>query len=294
MTDLTIALIFYVNGAIQFYFGWATPLATPIWSFLDTNFATALMGAFAGAFGANWIIRRTEERKMLYEQLRYIQTIVSATNLITNHFLSSKEQLLVPLKNNFEETERRYDQLVGQQADGPLIEFPFDFQKLPNMKVPIEELKDLIFHQLEFASPVQTLIQQLDTTVEQYNNAVTNRNQLVDQFMAMNTHELAFIKHILLGRPDGNGNANTVFPDAMNSLFKSADDAIYFSIKCSDYLIQLGKAIKEKLNIGEYKIIHMKFEPEKLGDLLPDKASFIDWEKNLEIAVEQNLKNLNS
>jgi hypothetical protein len=294
MTDGAIALLFYLTGAIQFYLGWAAPLAIPIWAFVNTNFTTALMGAFAGAFGATWIFRRTEERKRLFEQLRFIQSTVSSVNLVTQHFLSTKKQLLVPLKNNFAEIEGLYDQLARQQVAEPQIEFPIDFQQLPKIKVPIEELKDLAFHQLEFASPVQTLIQQLDTTVEQYNRAVTNRNQKVNQFETMNTHELAFIQQHFLGRPDDIGNANTAFPDIMNSLLTSADDAIYFSIKCSDCLVQIGKAIKKKLNVEEYKIVHMNLDPEELDDLLPDKAPFIDWEKNLEFALEQNLKNLNS
>ncbi len=67
-----------------------------VWLFLNSQFALTLIGtisaAFAGAYGAHWIIERNKRREEWQRELRITNAAIMVSFEICNSFLSLKIQ----------------------------------------------------------------------------------------------------------------------------------------------------------------------------------------------------------
>src|SRR3989344_5441444 len=89
------------------YCFWAT--LDLLWTILSSNLITALAGAFAGAYGGQWIVRKFQEDKELLEEIRSTNAAITVSIEICNTCLALKRQHVRSLKENFDQQKQQLE-----------------------------------------------------------------------------------------------------------------------------------------------------------------------------------------
>jgi hypothetical protein len=127
------------------------------------NFSTQIFscaGAFAGAYGAQWIVARGKEREELLAEIRNTNATTVVALGICNTFLAIKKQHVKRLKESFDRQKADYlarahkyrrSELPPGDAAPPLL---FDLQVLvlPPFDLPLDTLRHQIFEKISMRS----------------------------------------------------------------------------------------------------------------------------------------------
>ncbi len=122
---------------------------------LNSNFASSIIGALAGAFfgalAATRFAARQETHRLKLTELRRNNAAVVLSTSITNHSLSFKKQLVKPLVDNFLADRKRYEEFLGAaaagRATGP-FELQYDYRSLTFFKHEADELRSLLVNDI--------------------------------------------------------------------------------------------------------------------------------------------------
>jgi len=87
------------------------------WGLLNSNFSTALAGAAAGAYGAQFIAERNERQRRLLREIRSTNAAIIVAFSITNMFYALKRQYVKELKERFEKQKKDLDDLRQKQRE---------------------------------------------------------------------------------------------------------------------------------------------------------------------------------
>jgi hypothetical protein len=78
------------------------------WKFMNSIVATSMIGAFAGAYGGQWIVEKSKDKENAIKELRNINAAIVIAFSICESYIGLKHQIIGPLKKNFEEQKKYY------------------------------------------------------------------------------------------------------------------------------------------------------------------------------------------
>jgi len=265
----------------QEFFNLVTSLVDWTWQLLNSNFLTALAGAFAGACGAAWIADRKERKRRLLEEIRSTNAAIMLAFNITNSYCGLKKQHVKRLKDNFDSqrSARETFQLEKKQGSIPSqkpFKFELDFITLLPVQTPIEVLKKLLFEKISMTGQPTALVATLSQCIDGLNTALELRNNIIEACKAstLSHDERA---SIYFGLPTANGDIDNNYPSYVDAISIQTDDCIFFSKLLGEDLNVHGQKLAKSFGREAPQIHKFDFSIAEQEGLIPDAGLYADW-----------------
>lgn len=271
-----------------------------IWGALNSNFAMAviggLTGAFGGALGAQHIVERSRRRDDLLKELRNTNAATMVTFSTCNAALALKKQHVQPMHEQFareKEALRNFNEqrATGQRQGNAEYHFVADLRVFPAPVVPIETLKDLVFHKMSAYGRALALVSVLEQSLLGLKEAILKRDLLIQRFSsgAVPAEQLP---QYYFGMPLRTGDTNQEYPDLVEAIYSYVEDIAFFSaLLCVD-LISHGNrthaAFTKRFGKGAPNVTTVDFSKPREKGLIPPEAQYADW---LKAFAEQDSSN---
>ena len=252
------------------------------WDFANSTFFTSLIGAFAGAYGGQYIVERIKNRENLLAEIRNTNAAIMMAFDICNSYLSLKKQHVKTLKENHDRHVQDLNQFHAERkqgtiADDVVFRFQADFQSLETMLVPIGVLQKLIFEKISLNGRPLNLTATLIRTIQSLNNSIQKRNQLIELYKANSPIPDEVLATHYFGLPDKNGHIDNIYPSCVQFIYEQTDDCIFFSKLLCEDLVTHGEQLKKKFGKKSPKINKPDFQKAVDAGLMPDKNKYSDW-----------------
>jgi len=227
-------------------------------AFSNSSFFTALVGSLAGAFAGAYAAQRTAERSKLRDELmrevRTTNAAIAVSFSIVSSVLSIKRQHIKPMRDTFvaervalEANKQKRE--TGQIQGNAPYRFRADFRSIPEMTLPLETLREMVFGKLSVGGRPLSLVGALVEAVSLLNGAVAKRNALIEKFKAGSFEPDANLVVLYFGLPYGGGHINQEYADVVEGISSYTDDVIFYGHLLAGDLHEHGK----KLLIGKSK-----------------------------------------
>lgn len=267
-----------------------TAFAGYVWSIVNTTFATAvigsLAGAFAGAYGAQLIAERSKTRELLLAEIRNTNAAILVAPVIFSFFISLKRQHMKPLKEKFDSQNEAFQKFSKSRQQGTLeknnvFQFQADLATLPIVLVPTNVLQSLAFEKISLNGRPLRLATTLTQVAHSVDEMIQKRNHLIAGYKADSLMSLDKMLPLYFGTPDGKGNTDRSYPDALGAIYTHTDDCIFFShflcLDLTEHGERLRKKYSKKFGKDAPEINKVDFSDPLLIGLLPDKNNYPSW-----------------
>ena len=266
--------------------------------FLNSNFtsalAGALTGAFAGAMAAQRIADRTNQRKVMLEEIRSTNAAIMVAFTICNAGLALKKKFVKDIHETYTAKklalqEFKQRRALGQQPADLPFEFQADFRTLQMPLVPIDVLRTQLYEKISATGRPLALVAALVGSVAALDDVIKKRNALIERFRSLG-EENPQLPALYFGLPYGPGHVSTEFMDTVESMSHLTDDVIFFSELLGIDLMAHGNRVLrqyEKIaKVKEEKISVVDLSDPRKQGLMPDAANYVDWIKNFPNAAQ--------
>ncbi len=258
--------------------------------FASSNFFTTISGtifaAYAGAFGAQKIIQKSNNKEILLKEIRNTNAAIMVAFTICNFFLGLKKQHVKSLKDNFDKQKEALIQFqqgfnLGIIQKGKTFHYTADFETIPISPVPVDVLQTLVFEKISVNGRPLSLTVTLNQTAAHLADSIKYRNQLIEKCRANSPLPEDIKIQVYFGMPDKNGHIDNSYPSTIEAIYHHTDSCIYFSALLCQDLIEHGEKIR-KIYVEKYSkhaptINKPDFtQPEKDG-LMPNSKDYEDW-----------------
>lgn len=268
-------------------------LATAFWAcikdFANSNFSTAIFGAFFGAvFGAlaaQRIAERSKDRDDLLKQLQNTNGAIVVSLGICNAMIALKKQYVRELYATFQshraellafEQKRK----LGQLDHTPEFHLLADFKTLQMPTVPLAVLQALIYEKLSITGRPLIAVAQLFGALASLADMIAARNHVIERFKVRDPNDRLLIPHYF-GFPYGGGHVSSEYKDTVEAIHNLTDDTIFFSDLIRKDLAVIGDATVKKLSarhgISTLKVQKTDLAKAQAEGLLPDEKNYADW-----------------
>lgn len=253
--------------------------------FANSSFFVSLSGAFAGAYGGQYIVEKIKNRENLLTEIRNTNAAIMMTFDICHSYLSLKKKDVKALKENYDKQLQYIEEFNQRRRQGILsanevFEFQADLQTLEAIFVPIDTLKKLIFEKISVGGRPLCLTTTLIRTIQSLNGCIQKRNQLIESYKANSPIPDEVLARHYFGLPDSNGNIDNNYPSYIESIYEQTENCIKFSQFLCEDLVAHGEKLKRKFGKKAPKISKPNFQSAVDADLMPDEAQYADW-KNM-------------
>lgn len=252
------------------------------WAKLAIDFGIAavgaLAGAYAGAMGAQFIAERGKVRDELLKELRTINVAAALAYGITDSFIGVKKQHTKPMHDTWTSERARRDEVHRRVQAGEQIVFEFDveFRTLVPVKASVEQLRQLMFVNINLEVRPISLVNLLDRSVEQHSQIIEALNKLVLGYeqQRFNSEQLAAV---YFGLRVGT-RVDDRYPTTLAALAMGTDDCIFFSKLLGDELAEHGKMVAARLPKRlRGRRVMANFSRAERDSLMPNPADYPDW-----------------
>ena len=263
--------------------------------FLNSHFFTAIAGAcagaFAGAYGAQRIVARGNEREELLAEIRNTNAATVVALGICNTFLSIKKQHVKRLKETFDKQRadylaRAHKYRMGELPPGdtaPPLLFDLQVLVLPPFDLPLDTLRYQIFEKISISNRrALMLVTSLTETVHGLNTSITNRNRLIASYHTADV-SLDDLLPLYFGLPQPSTHViNKTYPDLIDAIYKQTNDGIFYAkLICDDLFAhngQLAGRFKRRLErSAPVTMDKPDFAVPEGEGLMPNEADYTDW-----------------
>ncbi|MDY0884316.1 hypothetical protein ACFPL7_00990 [Dongia soli] len=272
---------------------WGVAAATLnwLWNLSNSNFFTALVGAFAGAYGAQAIVERAGRKKRLLEEIRNTNAAIVVACSITNTFCALKSQHVKGLKENLDAQRKEleiFKQARKQGAVAPEEAFYFqaDFQSLPVVQVPIDVLRNLLFEKLSLVGRPLSIVAVLSQTIDSVIGAIERRNRIIDECKRRAPIPINELVPLYFGLPNKDGHVDMTYSETVSAIYSHTDDCIFFSHLLGEDLEKHGKRLAKVYGSKAPRIEKTAFTNAERKALLPDPSLYSDWMKMPDASVD--------
>jgi hypothetical protein len=225
---------------------------------------------------------RAEGKDELLKQINITNAATMVAFGICNTLLSSKKQLIKPLKNQFDQQKELTREAIIKQQRGEAVavEFLADFRTLPPLTLPLSVLQAQIFEKLSIPMRPIALMTTLAQAADGLNVSIAKRNQLIE-FYKGTTLPRNQVLALYFGFPFNEGQINQEYSDSLLAIYAQADDVIFFGSQLckelSEHGDQLAASFKKKFGKDVPRVIKPDFSKAKEADLMPDDNHYADW-----------------
>lgn len=254
-----------------------------LWEFFNTQFFTSVTGAFAGAYGGQFIVEKIKNREILLKEIRNTNTAIIVTFDICNVFLGLKKQYVKPMWDKYDSSKNAYSVAAASHSLGRInneapLRFVADFQTIAPFIVPVDTLQKLAFEGISLNGRLLNLTSTLSRAIYSLLASIVKRNQLIEEYKANGRIQDNDLVNLYFGLQDKNGDINNDYPSTLEAIFRQTDDCIYFSsLLCKD-LGEHGEKLKKEYGEKSPKINKVDFSIEANIGLMPDSKEYSDWD----------------
>lgn len=263
--------------------------ASTVWQFLNSNFAIAFIGGFAGAIGgalgAQQIVERSKKREERLKELRYTNAAIMVACTICNSALALKKQHVQPMQESFLKAKAELEVIkekrdAGQIPLGEKFTFQMDMCTYPVLIVPIETLKHIMFQEIAVTGRPLALVAVIEQSFIGLTTAMAKRDQLIQRFASGEIPESERIKYYF-GLPLQGGHMNQEFPDLVQAIYSYLNDLAFFASLLSNDLMKHGAKVREALIKKSSKkvpqVSEVDFSAAVNCGLMPPETQYSDW-----------------
>lgn len=269
------------NQALLYVTSNLLPLLKPIIDFSNSNFFTATIGAFAGAYGGQYIVEKSKTQDELKKGILRTNAAIMMGYDIWNAAIALKKQHIKSLKESFDLDKKRIKEFQGKHKKEDVLpgeEFVYtaDFKTLAPLKVTVNYLQNFVLDKIELTGRPLVLITTLIRTLDTLNDSIIARNEMIEHFKFAKLPEEKLML-LYFGLPDAQGHINQSYSDYLEAIYQSTDDVMFFSeLLCQD-LIAHGQKLAAKLGKNAPKVQIINFQKSVEIELLPDQSQYKDW-----------------
>jgi hypothetical protein len=256
---------------------------------LDSNFSIALVsgfvGAYAGAAAAQRVIERSKRRDDLTKEMRNTNAAIIVAFSMCNAALALKKQHVKPMHELFHKTKAELEEFLQARASGRIqgttpYNFTADLRMFPSLEVPLDSLKELVYHRVAAYGRAVALVSVIEQTLVGIRNSILRRDQFVQRVQGGAIPDEHLVNYYF-GRPLPGGSTNQEYPDLVDAIYSYVDDIVFFTaLLCSD-LMQHGKLVRqefvEDFGKGAPKISEPDFSGPREKGLMPSDDNYRDW-----------------
>lgn len=261
---------------------------TPAWNmtkaFANSTFTISLAGVFAGAMTAQKIAERSKLRNEITKELRNTNVGTTLAIIIANLAMAIKKQYVLDLKTSYDKNLEDYANFKSKKA--PFITPTMNLCQLQEISPPINKLEDIAFNHIAINTRAIAATTALTDAINNLNNAIVQRNQLIANFKLNIFPKGASISHMYFGIPFGEGNTNQEYGATIESIFLYTNDAIYFSTILVDDLSAHGKTLlknnKKILRGSPLEVVGANFDQARKDGLIPTDKDYPTWNSGYE------------
>ena len=259
-----------------------------IYSFLNSNFTSsilgALIGAGAGAFAATWFADKKERDRLAITRLQQNNTAVALAMSIANHSLIFKKQPVRDMCKRFKADRIRYEAYLKAakkgSSPGVPFEMEYDFTSLTFFRHDGDGLHTLVIREVAASPSVTLAASQLLQTLHSLKSTVASHSaelvRLTDLRGKATEHEFA---HVYFGLRTEHG-INERYSDVMTSLEDLLEDTILFSTFIAEELSNRGRELAKQLGKKAPKTFSWSFREIEDPSLMPAESRRPDWMKS--------------
>lgn len=275
---------------------YANEMLNAVWSGLNSNFSTALLGslagACAGAVAAQKIAERSKQREELLKELRNVNAAIMVAFSACNTALRLKKQHIQPIFEKFVQDKKALQEFRSKKPHGTAtFELVVDLRVFEAPLIPTDTLKDLVFNRISAYGRPLSLVSILDESVLGIRAAITKRAKMVERFQDGSISK-AELPKFYFGLPLPSGDTNQEYPDLVEAIHSYIDDIAFFSALLSSDLVahgnQIHKAFTKRFGKGAPNISTADFSrPREIG-LLPPDSQYQDWINGFSMRTAEN------
>lgn len=234
------------------------------WVFLNSNFAAAMFGAFAGS-GTILFIEKLRRQNELFNDTNLSLMMLDG---VLSSMLAMKQQVIIPLKSCYEDNLKKVIAVAAinsqlKPEERPTISAGFVLSMPPSIEIDLslDKLKVLSAH---FPHIIRAVIY-LKTHLEDFKHTHSRLMDLHSQFKTKSPEEVFEFCYLLKQK---NFSSDTTYMDLVNMLVLHADDVLWLSNEAMNGIIAAAK--KEFPSRMHHKILKND-AVSKYADLMPPK-----------------------
>lgn len=156
-----------------------------------------------------------------------------------------------------------------------------DLSTLNEISPPITTITDIVMNRLSMMGRGIAATAALSDSIENLNNSLANRNEIISTFKNNQFPEGASFEHLYLGIPYGNNQTNNVYGDTLNAIYLYTNDALFFSAKLCEDLQEHASTLKEsyskKFRGTPPKLTKVDFSQARDSGLIPADIEYEPW-----------------
>lgn len=249
-----------------------------------TSLAGALAGAYAGARAAQLIAENSKARDQILAELRSTNSAIMVCFSIFTATLALKRQHVLPMYQAYQEAKAAVAEYRANRMTAPLpktpLNFTADMKTFPAPVVPIEVLRELLFHKSSAAGRPLALVAVLEQSLIGVESSIRRRDQLIQAFSTGSVSS-DLMPLFYFGLPLPSGDVNQEFPDVVEGIASYVDDVAFFSsLLCKDLMLHGEKVratAKKRLRKNMPRVSSVDFNTPKANGLMPPAANYNDW-----------------
>ena len=254
--------------------------------FLTNNLATIVAGGFGAYFGA-WsaqaIIARKQDRQSVVAELNSINAVLAADFMITNVFIGFKKQHVLGLRTRYEEGRQAYQTALTAHAESHTVQV--ELRAISAPRVPKEILERLAFEKISLMGRGLAAAVALVEAIDSLSKSITSRNELINELKTAplpGPQQVA--KYFGLPSPQ-NGVVDERHRNSIESVSACTDDCIFFSHLLVQDLAKYGKRLRRR---ARWKYISRLPRLSMAGTTLPqDSAMAVEGQRRLTRPVQR-------
>lgn len=248
--------------------------------FIESNFATTflstLMAAFAGAWGAQYIVEKEKRKEQIRAEFLSINSCLSTCVYGFNSFIGLKKQHLIKLREDY--VANKEAALISCLK---IEDIKFNLQILPLYDLPINNLRNTIHEKINLNARGLVFVNELSGTYFRLNSSIEERNKYITNYRkrAINEdHNSLFREYLSIRDPEKVTDLS--FESICEAVWMYNEDCIYYTYHLSKILHAYACNLKVMLNDKNLSLIEVDFSPvEKVG-LLPNFKNYENLEKS--------------
>ena len=258
-------------------------------NFLNSSFATALLGSLAGAWAgaraAQTIAERAKERDELAEEIRTTNAATMLAFSACNAAIGIYSQHVLPLFKQFKEDKGRIESALQRSRAGQTLaqdesSFVADMRVFPPPIAPISSLKEIVYHRLSLSGRPLALLSFLEQSFIGIEETINKRDALVTRFASGDIPKPLYV-NFYFGFPLPNGDTNQEYSGCVEALESYFRDVIFFAATlCGDLADHASEGRKKyisRFKVGAPPANRVDFTGPRSKRLIPPNEEYIDW-----------------
>jgi hypothetical protein len=259
-------------------------------AFANSNFITAAIGSLFGACGGALIAQRIANksiaREELVKEIRNTNAAMSVVISIGNSVIGFKRQLVLPLKEDFDETLQEFMELnraieTGRMPVGTPFTKLVDLKYFLPLILPLEALKTLVHEKLSVVGRSLFLTNSINESALSLNGFVERRNELVNFFKSHSSHLRPDFYYLYLGIQNPLGGTDSTYRNLVEGMVVYTDSVIFFcNVLVRDlkaHGLSLAQNYKKNYRGDVPKVSDASFDIALNAGLLPRDEDNANW-----------------